>query len=107
MHIEWADVEKLKEAFKETYGRELVGGDMGQFPNDFDENDGEIPISQHGIFVGKKFYFDHLVNSQGHTKFHARGKGCTQPSIKAHGDLMKLYHDLFEGRAVTFNLMEG
>jgi hypothetical protein len=106
-HIEYADVPKLKEAFKATYGRDLVGGDMEQFHNDFEEIDGEISISQHGIFVGKKFYLYHLVYSKGQMDFHMRCKGCTKESIKAHGDPMNLYRDLFEERAVEFNLMEG
>jgi hypothetical protein len=107
MHIECADVPKLKKPFKATFDRDLVGNDMGQFHNDFEEIDGEIPISQHGIFMGKKFYIDHVVNSKGHTAFQARGKGCTQPSIKEHGDLMQLYRNLFENHAVVFNLTEG
>jgi hypothetical protein len=44
MHIEVADVVRLKEAFKETYHRDLVGSGVGQFHDDFELIDGETPI---------------------------------------------------------------
>jgi hypothetical protein len=107
MHIECADIPKLQEAFKKTYGRELIGSQMGQFHSDFEPIDGEVPISRHGIFVAKKIYLDELVNSQGHTAFHKRAKGLTQESIEAHGDPIKLYQALYRGEEKTFDLTEG
>jgi hypothetical protein len=107
MHLEVASLPKLEEAFKAKYNRVLVGPEMGQFHSDFEPLGGETPISQHGIFVGKKFYIDHLVNSKGQTDYHARGKGCTQESIKAKGDRMELYRALYNEEAVTFDLTQG
>jgi hypothetical protein len=107
MHIECADIPKLQAAFKETYGRELIGSQMGQFHSDFEPIDGEVPISRHGIFVAKKIYLDELVNSQGHTAFHIRAKGLTQESILAHGNPLELYEALYRGDSRTFDLTEG
>jgi hypothetical protein len=58
MHIEQEDLPRLQEAFQATYGRELVGNQMGQFHSDFipiSKTSNETPVSKHAIFVGKKF----------------------------------------------------
>jgi hypothetical protein len=107
MHIECEDIPKLQAAFKETYGRELIGSEMGQFHSDFEPIDGEVPVSRHGIFVAKKVYLDELVNSKGHTDFHIRAKGLTQESILAHGNPLELYKALYDGQERTFDLTEG
>jgi hypothetical protein len=72
MHIETADVPRLKEAFIGTYHRDLVGTSLGQFHDDFEPINGEIPISRHDIFVGKKFYLDELINSKVDINYHPR-----------------------------------
>jgi hypothetical protein len=64
MLIEQEDLPKLQEAFKANYGRDIVGNQMGQFHRDFNpvsKTSNETPVSKHAIFVGKKFYVDHLV----------------------------------------------
>ena len=78
MHIDFDSVERLGAAFKEKYGRELIGKKLGQFHTDFDfecsyhivdgkllrvgnsiESKGEIHACQ-SIFLGKKSYIDRL-----------------------------------------------
>jgi hypothetical protein len=107
MHIEIADLPKLQEAFYLEYKRELIGNEMGQFHSDFEVMGEEVPISVDGIFVGKKFFMNRLVNCKGQKGLHVRGKGCTQESIKVHGNSLKLYHALFNEETFVFDLMEG
>ena len=115
MHIMTEDLPKLEEAFKQKYGRELRGKNLGQFHSDFPTINGhnEIPISTDSIFLMKKMYIDKLTDSTGDIDYMIRGKGLTQNSISAvynkhyNGDPMKLYEDLYNGNEVTFDLTEG
>jgi hypothetical protein len=106
MHIKAADVPRLKEAFKETYHRDLVESSLRQFRDDFEPINEDTPISRLGIFVGKKFYLDELINSKGDISYHPRGKGLTSPSIDAQGDPIKLYQRLFDEEYVEFDVTE-
>eukprot|EP00973_Karenia_brevis_P038796 5353850-Karenia_brevis.AAC.1 len=60
MHLPEADVPRLEAAFKEKYGRELNGKELGQFHPDFDFDGHTNVRSVEGIFVGKKVYMDVL-----------------------------------------------
>ena len=63
MHIEKSRLKDLEIEFKKRYNRELVGKNLGQFHNDFDElNDSWAYKS---IFNGKKCYIDMLTNEEG------------------------------------------
>ena len=119
LHIDTDKVPLLGEKFKEKYGRELIGEELGQFHTDFDMDKklGAVDeiIAVESIFLGKKAYIDKLQsrNKDGEIVIdhHIRLKGIPNDSIihKANaeygGDLMKLYNDLYEGKKVTFNLL--
>jgi hypothetical protein len=109
MHIKVDHVPILEAAFEEKYGRKLIGSDMGQFHSDFEpvSKSGEIPYTTRSIFLMKKMYLDVLTDSSGATGFHVRGKGLTQNSIKAHGNLVQLYEDLYNGSEKLFDLTVG
>jgi len=124
LHIDSDKVPLLGEKFKEKYGRDLIGEDMGQFHTDFemdgvgkdkDGNEYEI-VAVESIFLGKKAYIDKLESKDKKgkiiTDYHIRLKGIPNDCIihKANekeygGDLMKLYNDLYEGKKITFNLL--
>jgi hypothetical protein len=82
---------------------------MGQFHSDFTpvSDSGEIPYTTRSIFLMKKMYLDVLTDSTGAVGYHVRGKGLTQNSIKAHGDLVKLYEELYQGKEKRFDLTIG
>ena len=112
MHIESNTVESLNEAFKNKYGRELIGENiMGCFHSDFDE----IPdaVADVHISLGKKMYYDRLVNEQGARAEHYRMKGIPQIVIKNTadkqfgGNIQALYEYLYEGNAIEFNCLDG
>ena len=111
MHIFKDELPILEQAFKEKYNRELRGKQLGQFHPDFDEIDGEVPVSIEAYFIGKKLYLDHLINSKGEEGWHVRGKGLTQLSIKKqsekYGGYLGLYQKLYEGKEIEFDLADG
>jgi hypothetical protein len=113
MHIEHDKVEALGDAFKEKYGRELIGENiLGRFHCDFDEI--ENAVCDYHISLGKKMYCDRLINDKGETALHYRLKGIPQQVIKNHadkhfgGDIISLYEYLYEdGHSINFNLLDG
>ena len=113
MHIMTDELPKLEEAFKQKYGRELKGTNLGQFHSDFPviNNHNEIPVSVHSIFLMKKMYTDILTDSSNEIDYMIRGKGLTQTSIKQAakrmGGIKELYEYLYEGNSVAFDLAEN
>ena len=116
IHIDSSRIDELGEAFKEKYGRELIGKHMGQFHTDFDLDGsvGDIHAVR-SIFLGKKCYLDEI---QGYDEdgnelidYHVRMKGipCDCIWYKANteygGDIVSLYKDLYDGKELTFNLL--
>lgn len=63
MHIEDARINELAEAFKNKYGRELRGGGVGQFHEDFDSKRFKKPKSVESYFLAKKIYIDKLCEN--------------------------------------------
>lgn len=116
IHIDSSRITELGEAFKEKYGRELIGKMMGQFHTDFDLDGavGDIHATD-SIFLGKKCYVDKLVGYDKKGKklvdYHIRMKGVPSDCIihKANkdykGDIIALYKDLYDGKELTFNLL--
>jgi hypothetical protein len=113
MHIDLKNVPKLEKAYKEKYGRELNGKQMGQFHTDFslEGAEGEIYASK-SIFLGKKSYLDVLesVDKNGNkiTGHHIRLKGVTKEGLldasKRYGSYETLYEKLAKGESVDFVL---
>ena len=111
MHIENDKIQLLAEKFKERFGRELIGKELGQFHNDFDELTNN-PISIKSYFLGKKAYIDKLTNDNGEIAYHIRMKGVTNTCItlqaikQFNNDPMELYKHLSEGKKINFNLTD-
>ena len=116
IHIDNSKINYLGEQFKNKYGRDLIGNNLGEFHTDFDLEGsvGDIVASQ-SIFLGKKCYIDRL---QGFDKdgnelndYHIRMKGVSSNCIKFKadneygGDLCKVYEDLYNGEKITFDLL--
>jgi hypothetical protein len=120
IHIEDVNIQPLANAFKEKYGRELIGKNMGQFHSDFEleyEKDKKCKnvVAIESIFLGKKCYCDKLrgVNDKGEYVygFHIRMKGIPEDSIlhkaeqEYNGDVMELYKALYNGEELEFDLL--
>ncbi|CAL5975216.1 DNA_polymerase type B [Hexamita inflata] len=87
---------------------------MGQFHSDFSSDKGKVLYGEDGIYISKKVYCVKLCvqNEDGDIcyDYHQRMKGVTGECItqKANelyeGDVIALYQDLAEGKAIEFDL---
>jgi hypothetical protein len=113
MHIEEDKIEKLKTLFREKYNRELDGEAMGQFHCDFSvdkDKNSPMAVSVESFFLGKKCYIDKLEFIKGGKikhDYHIRLKGIPNDSITAIGEPMETYSKLYDGEAITFDLLES
>ena len=108
MHIEKDKLDQLAAEFKNRYGRELIGKNLGQFHNDFDEVADGYSIKS--IFLGKKAYIDILTNDKHEEGVHYRMKGVTLDCIKKYADnehitLYDVYESLLNNNSITFDLL--
>jgi hypothetical protein len=115
MHIKDCDIPVLSEKFKEKYGRDLIGKNMGQFHSDFDLPGCKDIVATQSIFLGKKSYIDKLQGvdkKTGETKigYHIRMKGIPNSCILYASDLLgyktifNFYEDLFVGKSLVVDL---
>jgi hypothetical protein len=114
LHIKDQDIEILSSAFKEKYGRDLIGKNMGQFHSDFKIDGCKNIIARRSIFLGKKSYIDELegIDANGNTviEYHARMKGippaCLDYAVMERGldNLFQLYELLWDGNAIKVDL---
>ncbi len=118
MHIMRQHVAPLAEAFKQKYGRELIGSkQLGQFHGDFDMDNCSNVYSENFIALGKKSYIDCIVgtcNKTGELKrdVHIRMKGVPNSAIlgeckKRKCSPLQIYEKLKTGEAVEFDLLKG
>lgn len=115
MHLDFDKVDALADAFRVKYGRELVGKQLGQFHVDFEDlaKDGGEVSANESYFLGKKTYIDRLIDEKGNVGYHIRMKGipgkCIDAKVNAEygGEPLLLYKDLFDGKAVKFDLKSG
>lgn len=118
MHLRNEHIPILSKAFKETYGRDLIGKGLGQFHSDFDLPGCTDVVATKSIFLGKKCYIDKLegTNKDGNKEngFHIRMKGIPEKCIHyvvehtpKYKDVMDLYTDLYNGNEVSFDLTNG
>lgn len=112
MHIPKDDIPYLSYFYKQQYGRDLIGSNLGQFHSDFELlPTSKDVISKEAYFIGKKCYVDLLEDQDGNNGYHIRLKGIPNTSIKDvankeyKGDVIALYKDLYEGKEITFDLL--
>jgi hypothetical protein len=106
MHIDYDKVPILADSYRDTYGKELIGKQMGQFHVDFDLKGSKGNIfAYESIFLGKKSYLD-LLACDGNDVVgqHIRMKGI--PGKLLADDPHKKYMDLFNGKRLEFDLSE-
>ena len=110
MHIEKNKINNLAEEYKKRYGRELIGKNLGQFHNDFDEV--ENGYAYKSIFVGKKMYVDMLKNEKNESGIHYRMKGVNLDCVKLYSEennceIYDIYNKLYNGEEITFDLLKA
>ena len=110
MHIQKFKIDDLAKEYKKRYGRELIGKNLGQFHNDFDEV--ENGYAYKSIFVGKKMYVDMLKNESGEQGIHYRMKGVNLDCVKLYAEennlsIYDIYNKLYNGEEITFDLLKA
>lgn len=110
MHIQKFKIDDLAEEYKKRYGRELIGKNLGQFHNDFDEV--ENGYAYKSIFVGKKMYVDMLKNDENKQGIHYRMKGVNLDCVKLYAEennlsIYDIYNKLYNGEILTFDLLKA
>jgi hypothetical protein len=106
LHIDYDKVPVLAESYRDKYGKELIGKQMGQFHVDFDLKGSKGNIfAYESIFLGKKSYLD-LLACDGNDVVgqHVRMKGI--PGKLLAKDTLKKYMDLYNGERLEFDLSE-
>lgn len=110
MHIQKNKIDDLAAEYKQRYGRELIGKNLGQFHNDFDEV--ENGYAYKSIFVGKKMYVDMLKNEKNVQGIHYRMKGVNLDCVKLYAEennlsIFDIYNKLYNGEILTFDLLKA
>jgi hypothetical protein len=113
MHIDTRKVSVLSDVYREMYGRDLIGKEMGQFHTDFDSKiiKGDI-VAKESIFLGKKCYLDVLQGEDGTIDYHIRMKGVSSAAIYYYAEqnntgLEEIYSRLYNGEKIEFDLCCG
>ena len=106
MHIDYDAVPRLGEAYKQTYNKELIGKQMGQFHIDFKLKGSKGNIyAKESIFLGKKSYLDVLAcDGNDVVGYHIRMKGI--PVRLLETNTYETYVKLFNGERMSFYLSE-
>ena len=106
-HILTSLVNEAQAEYIKRYTEDPIGGDIGQFHNDFDTpfsfKKGEnVKGADESYFLAKKVYCDHLIGDQDSDGFHMRMKGVPGAVIKPED-----YKDLYNGKTLHYNLLAG
>lgn len=110
MHIQKFKIDDLAKEYKKRFGRELIGKNLGQFHNDFDEV--ENGYAYKSIFVGKKMYVDMLKNEENKQGIHYRMKGVNLDCVKLYAEennltIFDIYNKLYNNEILTFDLLKA
>ena len=115
IHIMSNDIIKIEKLFKETYGRELIGKNLGQFHSDFSLKEATKNIkSLKLIALGKKCYINELQGEDNEGNIinghHIRLKGIPNSTIlyeaknNYKNNPMNIYENLYKGKKIIFDL---
>ena len=104
MHIIDKQVKELENLYMKKFNRELNGNQMGQFHCDFDFPGEELKTNL-SIILGKKAYYDRVVNKIGEEFDHCRLKGVNKSALREYPNKELLYTSLLCGSTINFNLL--
>lgn len=101
LHMNYDDVPRLENAFRDEYKRELTGANLEQFHIDFDLEKAVTEVyATKSLFLGKKSYIDYLESTDAEGKtingYHIRLKGITTESIEHHSKEFNNPFEMFE-----------
>ena len=114
-HLNYDDAGKVAKGYKEKYGLELFGEDLGNFHVDLpgiEKGCGEV-LAIESFALGKKSYFDHLEYTSKESKIIngglSRMKGIPTSCIEYYAkvnniSVLALYPQLSDGVSIEFDL---
>ena len=113
IHLNYDDVPKTVDKYKDKYGSELVGNDLDNFHVDFDlYGDTSEIYAVESLFLGKKTYIDILESTDKDCKTinseHIRLKGIPTPCIKYCAEqhnitVLDIYKKLCNNEVIKFD----
>ena len=114
IHLNYEDVGNVEKIYKEKYGSELVGEDLGDFHIDFSMDKANTGIyAIDNLFLGKITYM-YILESIGKdcktiNSEHIRMKGIPAPCIKYYVEqhsltVLDVYTKLFNNKTIKFDL---
>ena len=118
IHLNYDDVDKVVKGYKEKYGLQLVGENLGDFHVDFPDIEkgyGEV-YDIESLSVCKKGYFDHLGSTSkegkiingGLSRMKAIPTSCIEYHAKVNNiSVLELYSQLFDGVSIELDLTNG
>ena len=114
IHLNYDDVPKCVDRYKDTYGLQLVGEDLGIFYVDFDLYGATSEIyAVESLFLGKNTYIDILESTGKGGKTidseHIRMKVIPTPCIKYYAEqhnltVLYIYKKLYNNEVLKFDL---
>ena len=119
MQIPADSLDHLSERYKKKYGRVLIGSELSQFHSDYDDLDkSQVKPSEarKAWYIAKKIYHGdtYAENAAGDvfTGTHSKMKGISDRALRWESkqrniEVSSIYQDLFELKAVTFDLINN
>ena len=112
-HVKACQYDELCRLFKEKYGRDLNGKNLGQFHNDFTKIKGKEAFAIESLIISKKVYLDVLSNGEDDDiDYHMRCKGIPNDLLTKRanedydGNVVNLYQSLYDGEVFKFDLAD-
>jgi hypothetical protein len=102
MKLYQKDVQKLSDAFRIKYNKDLIGKSLGQFKDEYADLHSDIFIA-----VGKKFYFSNDKLKKNDYKISSKGipKELLLKNLDENNQIInpeKLFTDLYNNKKITF-----
>lgn len=101
-------VDIIVNKFKKKYNRDILGKNLGQLHPDFVQVNGKHSWSTKLIMLGKKSYYNKLINEDGETQDNIRMKGIPGDCILKNKKMTpeEQYIKLFNGEKIKYDLLE-
>ena len=114
MHLNYDDVDKVVDKYKEIYNADLIGEELGNFHVDFPKKEGYDEVyCIESLFLGKKTYLDILEyvakNGNKINDNLIRLKGIPTSCIEYHAEkekksVLDIYKDFYNNKTIEFDL---
>ena len=113
-HIPDEKVVPVANKYRELYGKELIGKQLGQFHGDLETKSKKSAKAIRSIYIGRKTYCEELKSRDGtETEYLTRSKGIPEAAIKMKykseygGDAIAMYKDAYDNGILVECIVPG